>query len=295
MSKKAGWNFDEGDEIVPGRTALAKLGGGRRNEAWLAWDDHLMCIVVAKTIRPDQVDDKTSLRYLERESQIAARLNHPGIMRLFGAVLDGPRPHLVLEHVEGPTLKSLFRFGTLPLEQLLPLGADLAAALHYMAAEDIVHLDLKPSNIVMGAPARIIDLSLARNREDAAGLKKPVGTTDYMAPEQCDPGDRGAPGPASDVWDLGVTLFEAATGQLPFTEGEDEADELEARYPQLVEEPAEEALAKLPPRFSEMVLACLSKDASARPTAAEIAEEFQSLVSMLPRKRRLGNKRPRLS
>ena len=90
-------------------------------------------------------------------------------MRGFGAVLDGRFPHLVLEHLEGPTLDELLRRdGTLALEQLLPLALHVASALHYMAAEGVVHLDVKPSNVVMGAPPRLIDLSVARTLEQAA-------------------------------------------------------------------------------------------------------------------------------
>ena len=92
---------------------------------------------------------------------------------------DGPRPHLVLEHLEGPRLSQLLRkHGALPMEQLLPLALELASALHYLAGQDVVHLDVKPSNVIMGAPARLIDLSVTRDlkgrieREwDADGLR----------------------------------------------------------------------------------------------------------------------------
>lgn len=287
MAKKESWHFDEGHEIAPGRTALSSLGGGKRYEAWLAWDDHMMCLVVAKLIRPDQVDDDTAIRALEREVDVARRLHHPGIMRLFDSVAEGPHPHLVLEHVEGPTLKSLFRYGSLELAQLLTVGADIASAIHYMAAEGVAHLDIKPSNIVIGSPARLIDLSLARTLEDAATLTRRVGTTNYMPPEQCLPGERGAPGAPSDVWGLGVSLFEGATGELPFTPGTKKAEDVEERYPQLIEEPAKDLLERLPTRFAETLLQCLSKDPDERPKPADIVDEFHELTSMLPRQRKI--------
>ena len=118
------------------------------------------------------------------------------IVRGFDAVTDGRFPHLVTEHLEGPTLRELIdRDGALAPEQALPLGLHAASALHYMAGEGMVHLDVKPENIVMGAPPRLIDLSVARSVEAARRLRTAIGTDAYMAPEQCDPA-RGADRPA---------------------------------------------------------------------------------------------------
>src|SRR5262249_22861779 len=144
-----------------------------------------------------------------------ARLAHPVLVRAFGADLEGRFPHLVLEHLEGPTLAELIQeHGTLALEQLLPLGLHVASALHYLAAEDILPLDGKPSNVVMGAPPRLIDLSVARTRAEAARLRAPLGTDAYMAPEQCTPD--GRIGPPADVFGLAATLHHAIAGAHPF-------------------------------------------------------------------------------
>ena len=97
------------------------------------------------------------------------------------------------------------------LEQLLPLGMHVAAALHYLAHEGVVHLDVKPDNLVMGAPPRLIDFSVSRGLISAGRLSKPVGTDAYMAPEQCDR-TRGELGPPVDVFGLGATMFRAMTG-----------------------------------------------------------------------------------
>ena len=107
-------------------------------------------------------------------------------MRSFDAVLEGPHPHVLIEHLEGPSLRRLIkRDGAIPLEQLLPLAAHVAGALQYMAQAGYVHLDVKPDNIVMGVPPRLIDLSIARTVERAAQTEGPIGTDAYMAPEQC--------------------------------------------------------------------------------------------------------------
>ena len=145
---------------------------------------------------------------------------------------------LLLEHLEGPPLQSLLeRHGPLGLEQLPPLGLHVASALHYMAAEGFVHLDVKPENLVMGAPPRVIDFSVARSVAAAAKIARPIGTDAYMAPEQCGAGGDGVPpvGPAADVFGLGATLQHAMTGARPFPRevGARNASDPEVRFPGL--------------------------------------------------------------
>ena len=277
------WGFDEGDEIAPGRLAVRLLGGGERYETYLAWDERLLSLVVVKVVRPGLVEDDHSLRGLATEAELVERLRHPVIVRGFGAVLDGPRPHLVLEHLEGPRLsRSIRRQGALEPEQLLPLGLQLSAAVHYLAAEGVVHLDVKPSNVILGAPARLIDLSIARTVEQLADVRHRIGTDAYMAPEQCDPERLGPMTPASDVWGVGATLYHAAAGRPPFPKVPRDAPR-EERFPQLREAPA-----PLPrtvvPAVAELVLACLEPDPADRPAAADVAAELEGLVDALPRR-----------
>src|SRR5215211_3067348 len=127
------WGLAEGDAIAHGRTVLRRLGGGRRYEVFLVWDEHRLSVLVAKVLRPDQATDRAALSDLRREAEMLARLGHPVVVRGFDADTDGPLPQLVLEHLEGPTLQSLLeRHGPLGLEQLLPLGLHVASALHYI-------------------------------------------------------------------------------------------------------------------------------------------------------------------
>ena len=287
------WDLKEGDEIVPGRSVLRLLGGGFRYDAYLAFDDHLHSVVVCKVVRPHLVEDERTLSGLAGEAEMLAKLSHPVILRGFDAVLDGPRPHLVLEHLEGPRLSSLVRrFGPLPEEQLVPLGVQLASAVHYLTNEGVVHLDIKPSNTIMGAPPRMIDLSVALDVEEAHGLRSYVGTDAYMAPEQCSPEKLGPVGPAADVWGLGVTLYKAACGQLPYSEPNRHAEHPEERWPQLVE-PAVPLKARLAPEIRQAIMRCLAYEARARPTPAELAEELEAVLGGLP-KPRLSKLKPRL-
>lgn len=278
------WGFEEGAELAPERFAVRLLGGGERYESYLAWDERLLSLVVVKVLRPHLVEDRHALKGLAAEARMLRRLSHPVLVRSFDAVLDGPRPQVVLEHLEGPRLSTLVRkYGRLEREQLLPLGLQLFSAVHYLAGEGVVHLDVKPSNTIMGAPARLIDLSIAQPVEALADKRSPIGTDAYMAPEQCDPQARGPITTAADVWGVGATLYEAASGRQPF----DRPSPDENRFPQLHQSPAVPP-EKLPPRFRELLMACLDTEPVRRPTPAEAAAELEVLVDELPRRLVLG-------
>lgn len=289
------WAFDEGAEIVPGRHALRRLGGGYDYEAYLTWDDHLYALVVAKCLRPHLVEDPKARAHMEREADLLLRFRHPVVVRGFDAVLERPRPHLVMEHLEGPNLASLLkRYGPLPLEQLLPLSLQICSALHYLTAEEVVHLDVKPRNIIMGAPPRLIDLSVARSFAAAKQIRGHVGSDAYMAPEQCDP-SRSPIGAKADVWGLGATLYHAVAGHVPFPRPDYDKDrderDLEIRFPQLHSDPA--PFGKDVPRaVAEPILACLEKDPVARPSIDDLANALEPLVAQLPTKPVLRRMRP---
>jgi eukaryotic-like serine/threonine-protein kinase len=277
------WGLAEGDAIAPGRTVLRPLGGGRRYEVFLVWDDHRLAVLVAKVLRPELAAEPAALRELAREGEVLARLAHPVLVRGFDVVIEGRFPHLLIEHLEGPTLRELVeRDGALPLEQALPLGLHVASALHYLAAEGMVHLDVKPDNVVMGAPPRLIDFSVARTVAAAARVRRPVGSDGYMAPEQCDAAF-GPVGPPADVFGLAATLHYAVAGARPF------ARDGEQRFPQLERDPAP-LPRHVPPALAELLRAALARDAAARPTAAELATGLEPLVAGLPRRLVLGRR-----
>ncbi len=288
------WRLEEGDEIVPGRTVIKRLGGGLRYEAYLAWEDHLRSLVVVKLVRPGLVEETRTLNGLRAEVELLERLNHPVIVRAFDAQLDGERPHVVLEHLEGPRLSSLRRkYGPLLPEQLVSLAVQVCAAIHYLAGEGVVHLDVKPSNIIMGGPPRLIDFSVARTLEECERLTSPVGTDAYMAPEQAAPRDDVPIGPAADVWGLGVTLYEALTGNRPFSKGERDAATAKERFPQLVEEPGPLGDQGVPVPLAEPIMACLRQDPARRPSAGEVAEQLERVLDELPPPR-LSKLKPRI-
>jgi serine/threonine-protein kinase len=281
------WELSEGDEIAPGLSALKRLGGGTRYEAYLAWDERLHAIVVVKLVRPHLTDDAHTLRGLASEIAMVERLAHPVVVRGFGSEPAGERPRLVLEHIEGPRVSSyLRRHGPLPPEQLIPLALQLASALHYLATEGVVHLDVKPANIIMSGPPRLIDLSVAVDVDDAAALRSAIGTDTYMAPEQCLPEDRGPVGPPADVWGLGATLYRAASGERPFGKGDREAKG-EARWPQLVRRPDPLDPRRVPPALAHAIMDCLEPDPAKRPAPAELTDRLEPVLR--------GQGKPRLA
>src|SRR5680860_67612 len=284
------WGFVEGDAITTELTAMRLLGGGEAYEAYLAVDETTYAPVVVKILRPAQVDNGSSLRGLIRKVDALARINHPVVVRGLRSVVDGERPHVVLEQLDGPRLSSLVRrYGPLPEQQYLPLAIEIASALHYFRRVGYVHLDVKPSNIIMGAPARLIDLSVARTIDAAQALTYPIGTDAYMAPEQAEPPVTGVPGYASDVWGLGATLFEAIAGYKAFEEGDPDADHVAKRFPQVAELPYS-LPDKVPYDVAKLVYAALEPNPADRPTPAELADALEPAMSRIPRGRLAGFK-----
>ena len=290
MTKYPSWELAEGEEIAPGRVALKPLGGGNRYEVFLVWDESLYSLAVAKVLRPDQAENEKALRDLREEVEVLAALAHPVLIRSFDAVLDGEKPHVLIEHLEGPSLRRLIkRSGALPLAQVLPLATHVAGALQYMHNTGYVHLDVKPDNIVMGLPPRLIDLSIARTTEHAARSRGPLGTAAYQAPEQCgDPGAPGPIGPAADAWGLGTTLFHAVSGEKPFEMGPRKAKGAE-RFRQLEAEPRP-LPNHVPDSVSDLIFDLIDPDPGQRPTCAEAIERLEPELARQPRKIRLGRR-----
>lgn len=280
MTSPSSWGFHEGDPITAELTVVRRLGGGSAYEAYLAFDEVTYAAVVVKVVRPDQVADEHALRGLTREVEALATVNHPVVVRGLRHELGGARPHVVLEQVDGPRLSTLVRrYGPLQEQQYLPLAVELASALHYLRRLGWVHLDVKPSNVIMGAPARLIDLSVARPAPDAARTRQ-VGTDAYMSPEQADPDRYGDPGPASDVWGLCATLFEAVAGYRAF-DG--------PGFPQLDRDPAD-LPERTPAEVVKVLGAGLDRDPAKRPLPHEVAEALEPVLYRQPAARLGGFK-----
>lgn len=279
-ASKESWELGEGARLTDGRVVLAPLGGGARHELYLAWDERLGRRVVAKLLRPHLADEPAALAGLRREAAALAEAAHPAIVRCLGTDADGRPPHLVLEHVEGPSLARLVkRHGIVPLPRLVALGARLAEALGALGARGLVHLDVSPTHVIAGPEPRLVGLGCARRYDVAADSTLPLGADAYLAPELCAPdAPPSSIGPAVDVFALGATLHHAARGAVPFPRrrGTHGSADPAIRFPQLHDEPAP-LPAFLDARFKDLLLAMLSPDPRARPTAPEVASAMESL------------------
>jgi len=290
------WDAAAGSELVPGCRVQTRLGGGLAYEAYACFDDRLLVSTVVKIVRPHLTADPNTLRTLERETAILGALNHPVIVRGLHAELGGPRPYLAMERVPGPRLSTLLRkYGPLSIEQILPLGMQISSALHYLHATQVVHLDIKPSNIIMDTTPRLIDFSIARSTEAAAGLDHLVGTDQYLSPEQGDPLADHAVGPASDVWGLGATLFHATTGRRPFVEEQDTGTtgttgiagtdrDASTELPQL-HGVIPTRVPGVPREIEAVILECLQWNPAARPAPAQLFDAFDPWAAKLPKPR----------
>ena len=201
MGDRASWELSAGDEIAQDRSVMRLLGGGRRYEAYLVWDERMLAPMVAKLIRPDQAEDASALRALQREADALAALAHPVILRGFDAVLDPPHPHVLVEHLEGRRCGSCSSRG----DRCRRNGTDAGGTSPPLSTtwrEGWLHLDLKPGNI-RWAPRRASSTCRCADRETAGRVREPIGTNAYMSPEQCADGDLS---PAADIWGRGHAL-----------------------------------------------------------------------------------------
>jgi serine/threonine protein kinase len=159
-----------------------------------------------------------------------------------------------------------------------------------MSTKRIVHLDVTPRNVIMSAPPRLVDLSVATSLDELAAITGPIGTDAYMAPEQCDAARFHEIGPHSDIWGLGITLYEALARSLPFPPSASDSRVPERRYPQIAADPR--PLPKqVPDTVATTILSCLEREPANRPSARELAEALEPWVAALPPPR-LGRFRP---
>lgn len=269
------WAFGNGDEPLPDNFVLKRLNRGKLYETYLLLNEARDAMVVAKFILPHRRDDERAQERLRAEAEALLTLNHPSIVKSLDVRLEGPLHYVILEHVEGPNLRNLLnRYGPLSIEQVTLLGATIAPALVHLEAKGFVHLDVKPSNIVMSQTGKLIDLGLIRRIEHARSLRKPVGTDAYMAPEQCDPAATGGPGPPADVWGLGATLHHSLSGSKPFPRPKsfDRTDRYQ-RFPQLYGPPSP-LPRHVPLDIAAVIENALDPDEAGRPSAAELAATF---------------------
>jgi serine/threonine protein kinase len=268
-----------GFPIAPGYQVLEHLSRGDALDVYEVWSHERFCSCVAKVVRPERRAVERVRRRLLREGELALRLFHPHLIHGY-AVFGEPDPVVILETLPGGTLEDYLAEATrrLRVEDLAHLGLHLCSAMHYLHGKGFLHLDLKPSNVIeQQGVAKVIDLSLAA---PPGPIVAGCGTREYLAPEQA----RGdVVTAATDVWGIGVTLYEAASEVAPFspTNPQEEAQVTAGEYLQLRRPapPLRRLRRALPVEFRTAVERSLDPEPARRPTVREIAAALKPLTS----------------
>lgn len=260
-----------GERLAPGYEVIAHLRRGRDLDTYDVWSEERDCRCVAKAPRPDRRSASSTRRRLRREGRLLLSLAHPHIVRAYELV-ERPDPVLVLETIDGETLDHLVqrRRYRLPAVDIAYLGMHLCSAVQFLHRHGIVHLDLKPSNVISDfGQAKVIDLSLARAPQR---VPPGIGTRRYMAPEQVAGGEIGPP---TDVWGIGAVLFEAATGVPPF--GETGIQSLNGSGRWSVS-PSVRRNRRVSADLARGIESCLHADPGARPGVMELSRILDGFV-----------------
>jgi serine/threonine-protein kinase len=247
---------------------------------------------VVKVIKTECADDPLALRSLRREAEVGRHTSHPNLVPILEARLDTKPPHLVMPRLEGAPLSSAIeRIGQLVIPHALWIARQLAQGLRHLHTQGWIHGDLKPANVIVSREghATLIDLGFAlRPEESLFDRGRPLtGTLHYVAPEMITSATQTSP--ASDIYSLGVTLFEMLTGRLPFPQN-DPARLVEAHLRQTP--PSLIGIRHdAPETIDELIRRMMAKNPLRRPTTAEdivdelTALEIESLESRFPRSR----------
>lgn len=197
---------------------IRPVGSGGMAEVFLAHDNLLDRNVAVKMLRDQFLADKELLEQFRREAKSAARLIHPYIINIYDVVSEGDIQYIIMEYVDGVTLKEYLKEHKLPLNAVLEIAVRLADALQHAHSRNIIHCDIKPQNILIDKylNPKITDFGIAKmiSNQTTVYTAAVMGSVHYISPEQAVGGKITA---SSDVYSLGVVLFEMLTGQVPFT------------------------------------------------------------------------------
>ena len=265
---------------------IAPLGAGGMGEVYRAHDTRLGRDVAIKVLPPEDVADESARQRLVREARTASQLNHPHICTIYESGDADGLAYIAMERVEGRPLNLLIGSRGLPTEAVVRYGAQLADALSYAHERGVIHRDLKCANVVVTEDGRVkmLDFGIAKHvtvpeRDGAVqptqtltGPGAIVGTPEYLAPEIL---RGGTADPRSDLWSLGVMLYEMAAGTRPFRG----VTEMELGVA-ILNEPPEPLPARVPPGLAAIVERCLAKDPAQRyRQAGEVRAAMEGLAS----------------
>ena len=263
-------------------TLQATLGQGAYGEVHLGVPSTgpRVAVKILSAVAARNADTVTRFK---READTARRLEHPSIIRILDVGSSRGRHYIIMELVHGGSLRGLLERAAAPPAQVVAVFAEVAAALAYAHAQGVVHRDVKPENVLLtrAGRAKVADFGLARTVDEPSLTTQGriLGTAIYLSPEQAR-GQRATA--ASDVYAFGVMLYEAITGERPFT-----ADtQLGYLYQHAEVDPPRPVIRKhYPAALAGLALACLAKQPADRPAMADVAERLAAAARPRPRRR----------
>jgi serine/threonine protein kinase len=253
--------------VVDGRYRVeAKVGGGGMADVWLAEDAHLQRRVALKVLHQRFAQDREFVMRFQREAESAAGLQHPNIVAVFDRGEWEGTYYIAMQYVEGPTLKQLIDSG-ITLEQAVAVIRQVLQAAGYAHRQGIVHRDLKPQNVIVDPEGKAVvtDFGIARaGVSEITQTGSVMGTPHYLSPEQAQGFDVTA---VSDLYSVGVMLYEALTGRVPF-EGESAVAVAMKQVSQMPQRPSS-IQPRVSPALDAVVMRALEKDPGQRFQSAD--------------------------
>ena len=258
-----------GTRLGTNLTVLGVVDDHGQEPVYLVWHHKRWCPMACKVFK--------SAKDARREAKILQTLAHPNIVRSLG--MDGPT-RLLMEYLEGPSLHDLLNDRPkrrLGIHDALRLSIHIGGALCHIHERGLVHLDVKPANIIVvkGRPV-LCDFGIARWLRGERRPRGVIGTEGYIAPEEC---LREKITPAADIFGLGVTLYELLTGKLPFPDSDNKKN-----YPQVSQAPASLRRHRrgVPIGLEKLILSCLNRDPKARPNLEALLLSLHGFITSGP-------------
>lgn len=271
----------EGKKLGGRYEIASRVGGGGMAMVYKARDVLLNRYVAIKVLNESLSNDSEFIRRFSREAQAAASLSHPNVVNVYDVGRDGYTHYIVMELVEGPTLKEYIQDnGPLSVEEASSVAVQICEGLAHAHDNQIVHRDIKPHNILLGSKGRVkvTDFGIARAASSSTITQKGsvMGSVHYFSPEQA---RGGAIGEKSDIYSLGVVLYEMITGDLPF-DG-DSAISIALKHLQEPVKDPRKYNEQLNESFVQIVLKALEKDPAERFSSARaMMQEIKQVVKM---------------
>ncbi|MGH2377477.1 MAG: serine/threonine-protein kinase [Candidatus Limnocylindria bacterium] len=268
------------DRVLDQRYRIVEpIGVGGSAQVYLARDDSLQRDVAVKILDPQAAGDHALRKLFVREAQALAKLSHPNVVSVYDVGEVDGLPYIVMEHLPGHSLKQLIdRDGPLSVADAVRLAAEIASGLSFAHSRGIVHADMKPSNVLLdeAGHAKIADFGIARAPQEDAPTPQLFATAMYVAPERV---EGKAVSGASDIYGLGLVLYEMLVGRPPFTS----ANPAVLLRDHVVRQPVPPSHLRqsLPRELDDVVMKCLAKDPGLRyQRASEVTRALAALENV---------------